>query len=178
MPLNHFQDPVLSKNYMGFATKPFEVCGPRRARRRRDTTSMLMAAGVALAAVIGVSLGLREAGGATEPGGQQVAMPPAFPAELEPRLSEAVIQATQSPPLPVDVVDNLGALASAPVLPAPEAEMSGRQLRRDHSKVAGERQRAELTTAQARTSQRTAAVRTSSHVARRQARPAGWPYIQ
>ena len=93
MPLNHFQGPVLSKNYMGFATKTFEVCGPRRTRRRRDTTSMLMAAGVAIAAVIGVSLGLREAGGATEPAGLQVAMPPAFSTELEPRLSEAVIQA-------------------------------------------------------------------------------------
>jgi hypothetical protein len=178
MSLNHFQGPVLSKNYMGFATKPFEVCGPRRARRRRDTTSMLMAAGVAIAAVIGVSLGLREAGGATEPAGLQVAMPPAFSTELEPRLSEDVIQAAQSPPLPVDAVDSLGALASAPVLPAPDAEMSDHQLRRDHSKAARKRQRAELTKAQARASERTGAMQKSSHGPRRQARPAGWPYIQ
>jgi len=182
MSLNHAQGPVPSELYMGFSTKPLEVRGARNVRRRRNGGSALMAAGVAVAALTGVALGLRDTRAVTYAESLRTDAYPALSPPVEPSLAEpqtpaipwqaASIETTSA--LTTGAVEPLSSAASpTPVTETPSDERRRRRLAATgpgspKAEVKKER-RAEV-------SKRVSPTRKASNSSRTRIRPPGWPY--
>jgi hypothetical protein len=177
MSLNHFRGPASSAVYMGFSTKP-HVRGPGAVRRTAKGTSMLMATGVAISALVGVVLGLRDAGDVTYAESLRTEARPASSLPVEPRLADARLEAIPWRPASLETTSASASVTPPAASPTPDVETSADPRRKGHVATGFSLRMAEVEKERrAEAPQPVRAMRKASKGSRDHIRPPGWPYV-